>query len=146
MTGWPFLSPLAPPPAPRVVYDSPQTPTLDLTDAEINQLLVAAWYGPPEEGPVQALRDMLDVILAERVVHDSPLPQPLDPRDAEIATLRAENARLQAALKPFAEAIDPEHALPDDLDVCLASCGTGRGIKIGHYRDARAALTDTGAV
>ena len=139
MTGWPFLSPLAPPPAPRVVYDSPQTPTLDLTDAEINQLLVAAWYGPPEEGPVQALRDMLDVILAERVVHDSPLPQPLDPRDAEIATLRAENARLRAAWADLANTINIQGSHFDKAMIAVER------MMLDVKKRARAALTDTGA-
>ena len=103
----------------------------------------------PVQSALAAIGAMEARHAAEIAAKDATIKTLYDDRDGErefIASLRAENARVRAALKPFAEAIDPEHALPDDLDVCLASCGTGRGIKIGHYRDARAALTDTGAV
>ena len=57
---------------------------------------------------------------------------------AEILRLRAENEKLRAALKPFAEAAEPMGTGWSDED------SVGIGCSVGDLRAAAAALKETG--
>ena len=60
-------------------------------------------------------------------------------QDEEIAALRAENARLREALKPFADAA--ESLADDDKDQWdLWESPAAMGLTVKNLRDARAAL------